>query len=267
MAFLTRHVWVSTTIVCAAACALFALALYPRGVDFESRLAHAAERQRVHDLITQATVSLDHFDVASARKLFEQALTIDDDVYQVHLLLGLADYEDGELDSAYTHFDRACSIWKFSPDAHNSRGVILWLKGERKRAMRDFDKALSMNPDFKRAKLNRGLAWLEWGDRDRARLDFEAVLAYEEAQGGQAALASISLGVLDASDNRYAAAERCFSYVFEFDVPIKQREMALFNRARVYDAMGKADLAQRDRDALKQLEQSSAAAASAAPDA
>lgn len=255
MAFLTRHVWAATSLCTVAACAVFAVLIFPRGVDFESRLAHAAERQRAYDLLTEGMKLHNEGKLDKARVIYDEALAIDDSMYQTHILLGVTEFTESNLDKAFAHFDRACSIWKYSADARNSRGAVRWLQGDRRGAMRDFDQALSINSDFKRARTNRGLARLAMDDRRGAREDFERVMEGEEKLL-RVRLAVLGLGVLNALEGNLTSAEASFSLVADADVPAVHRAIALYNRARVYDALGEPDRAARDRDELKRVEQS-----------
>ncbi len=252
MSFLTRHVWLGTAVTTLAACMLFALFFFPRGIDFEAQLAHAAQRFEGYRLIEKGMAAQAEEDFALARKNYDAALAIDPTIFRAHLVLGQLEIEEGNLESALEHLDESLSMSTDQADAYNSRGVVKWRLGDRRGALRDFNRALEYNNDFDRAQTNRGLARLLTDDRRGAQADFEkSLLAREKLLRVQRAV--VGAGIIHALEGRYDQALDSFSVVA--DVRRPNGAIALYNRAKVYEAIGDADAAQRDRAACAALEQ------------
>jgi Tfp pilus assembly protein PilF len=265
MSFFARHVWLATCVLTAAACSAFALLFYPRGVDFDAQLARAAERYDSYALIGEGMSAQFAGDLRKARKKYESAVELDPTLHRAYAVLGQLELQQGHLEAALANLDTAMSMSEQQADVYNNRGVVKWSLGDRRGAMRDFNRALEHDEDFNRALTNRGLARLIAGDLPGAQADFEKSLAgRENLQLVQSGV--IGLGIVHALEGRYNQALDSFSVVARNPRP--KAAIALYNRAKVYDAMGNAEAARHDREAYEALVQKleSTDGGAAAPD-
>jgi len=266
MALLSRHVWITATVAVVAACAAFGAILYPRNIDFDERLARAAARKEVYDLLWKGTVYQTTKDYDGALAVYEEALAIDDTVYQTHNLIGLVQLKRGDLDAAYEHLNRACNIWQQNADAMNTRGVVKWMKGDRRGARKDFASAVNQRPEYKRVRANLAHANLVLGDRQDARRELEACIEGEDNLFHVQYALSL-LGVLNALEKNYSAADSALALASDPKANAHNRPAALYNRAKVLDAMGETERANRARAEFEQLMKSTEDANAADSDA
>ena len=251
MSFFIRHIWMTTSVCTVAGCVMFALLFYPRGVDYDAQLARASERHRAYVLLDTGILAQQAGDFAAARKNYEAALAIDDKLVRAQLMMGELELVEGNVDASIERFDKALSMWERQADALNSRGVAKWRDGNRRGAIRDFGRAINLDPKFIRARTNRGLARLRQGDWRSAQADFEASIEGEKDLT-RVPRSVMGLGVAHAAAGRIDEAIAAFTVLVDFPGPIAID--ALYNRARSYDAKGDRAAAQRDREAMKRLE-------------
>jgi tetratricopeptide (TPR) repeat protein len=251
MSFITRHIWMATSVCTVTACLLFALLFYPRGIDHEAQLAHAAERHRAYVLLDAGIAAQYAGDLSAARKNYEAALAIDEKLVRAQLMMGELELVEGNVKGAIEHFDTALNRWERQADALNSRGVAKWRDNNRRSAIRDFDRAMALDPNFDRARTNRGLLLLREGDWQRAQQDFEASIKGEE-ELTRVPRSVMGLGVAYALAGLPDQAIDTFSILVDYPGPIALD--ALYNRARAHEAKGDTAAAQRDRETMKRLE-------------
>jgi tetratricopeptide (TPR) repeat protein len=92
-----------------------------------------------------------------------------------HCNLGIALADQGKLDEAIQHFDRALQLNPDDAKALNNLGKVLTTQGKLDEAIQYFDRALQLNPDDAKALNNLGVALAAQGKLD------EAVQHYEQA--------------------------------------------------------------------------------------
>lgn len=249
MSFLTRHVWTVAAAVTAAGCALFAIIFYPRGIDYEAQLAHAAARYDAYVLLDDGITAQTQGDLATAREKYEASLAIDEDLYRAQLMMGELELREGNVEEAIARFDTALALWEHQADALNSRAVAKWRNGDERGALRDLQRALRLNPNFLRAQTNRALIRLAAGDREEAQSELTATIEGIEKLT-RVPRAVMGLGILHALEGRYDEAIDSFSLLV--DLPGRYGRDALYNRAHAYDAMGNTAAAEQDRAAYEQ---------------
>jgi tetratricopeptide (TPR) repeat protein len=251
MSFFTRHVWVGTALLTVAACGIYALVFYPRGVNYNAQLAHAADRFRAYTLLDEGVTAQVKGDLALAREKYDAALAIDPKLYRAQYMKGELELAEGNLDEAIDRFNLSIPGLDSHADVLNSRGVARWRENDKRGALRDLNRALRLTPDFDRARTNRGLIRLLDGDRSAAQEDFTLSVESRE-KAAHAWRAVIGIGILHATEGRYQQALDNFSVAAQ--VEDERGLYGLYNRARVYEAMGDAAAAQRDREAYERLE-------------
>jgi tetratricopeptide (TPR) repeat protein len=89
---------------------------------------------------------------------------------------GVDCYEQGDLDSALVHLNRAINLNPSSAEAYANRGGIYNTKKNLDLALMDLNEAIRLKPDFAPAYANRGLVYYNRKDYERARADWEQTL-------------------------------------------------------------------------------------------
>lgn len=243
MAFIGKHVWLTTASITVIVCALFAVAFYPRGVDFEKRLAHAADRDRAYDTIAVGIDAQWEEDFADARAQYDAAFDIDPTMYRLRFLMGTLDIQEDRLDDALKHLDAACTIDAQPTDALNSRGVVKWRQGDLRGAERDFGRAIDLDPNWVRPRVNRASVRLARGDYRGAMADYQAAVELDTSDPRP----HIGIGIIDAIQGDTQQAEKEFSGVIENSRIQSDILAALYNRARLREARGDSEGAEQDR--------------------
>ena len=90
--------------------------------------------------------------------LWTRALACTSGNYLAHNKLGIALAEQGKLDAAIPHFERALQLDPNALEVHNNLGITLARQGKLEAAIPHFERALQLNPDFAQAGCT--LAWL-----------------------------------------------------------------------------------------------------------
>ena len=84
--------------------------------------------------------------------------------------------ENGNLEQAFSEYNRAIEIDPQYADAYIGRGFVYQDKGELDKALADFDKAIYINPNDGDAFLTRGIYLMKMGENQRAISDLERAL-------------------------------------------------------------------------------------------
>ena len=109
----------------------------------------------------------------SNEKLWTDTLAKNPDCWSGHNNLGEALIQNGQVDEALAHFQKALEIYPNFLEAHSSLGVALLQKGQLDEAIAQFQKALEINPDYADAHYNLGNALLQEGQLDEAVAHFQ----------------------------------------------------------------------------------------------
>jgi protein O-mannosyl-transferase len=108
--------------------------------------------------------------------LWRTTLAQNPDCWMAHNNWGLLLAEQGKLDQAIAHYQRALRLKSDYTDARVSLGVALRAKGRYEEAMAQFVAALKLNPNHLDARNNLGVVLLDLGRSDEALAQFGAVL-------------------------------------------------------------------------------------------
>jgi beta-lactamase regulating signal transducer with metallopeptidase domain/tetratricopeptide (TPR) repeat protein len=93
---------------------------------------------------------------------------------------GLSHLHKGQIDDAFTDFNRAIDVDPGNSEAHFSRGAIYYMQGQIEKAISDYNKAIELNPEFTAAYQNRGCIYYSIDEYDRAISDFDKALALND---------------------------------------------------------------------------------------
>jgi tetratricopeptide (TPR) repeat protein len=106
-------------------------------------------------------------DIATARGLFEQAISMDPTFAPAHaalayvsyaeVIFGYADDPEANIRNGLRTANEALALDSKDPAAHSYLGRILTQVGDHEPAMAEFDAALALNPSFAMAHYGRGL--------------------------------------------------------------------------------------------------------------
>jgi len=140
------------------------------------------------------------------RSLYEHALAVTRNNFQVHNNWGAVLQEMGRFDEALAQHQRALQIRPEFAKAHNNWGLALIALGDREGGMAQYGEALRIKPNYAEAHNNWGNALQTLG-----RLD-EAVVHYREALRIRPDYAKVynNLGVVEAGRGRLADAVESF---------------------------------------------------------
>jgi tetratricopeptide (TPR) repeat protein len=89
---------------------------------------------------------------------FQKALEINPDYEKAHYNLGTAFLQQGRLDEAIMHFQKALEIKPDYVEAHNNLGLAFLQQGRMDEAIAHYQKALEIKPDY--AEIQNNLAWV-----------------------------------------------------------------------------------------------------------
>lgn len=253
MGFLTRHVWIVSGVLAAAACIVFGVVFYPREPSLESKLDAVEGRYHAWELTSQGRELLMKGAPKQALARFEEALRLDNSLAYTNLLAGTVEFSEGDLKDAQAYFSRAAELDPRFEDGFNSRGVARYYAGDIEGAISDFTAALARNPEFLLAYINRGVARLKAGDQDGALKDLNhAIEQVEDPKNAPAAY--VARGIVYAKQRQLDRAEADFSAVVDNAKAPEILSDALYNRAQVRRALGNATGADQDLARARELE-------------
>jgi beta-lactamase regulating signal transducer with metallopeptidase domain/tetratricopeptide (TPR) repeat protein len=96
-----------------------------------------------------------------------------------HISQGLSHLHKGQIDDAFTDFNRAIDIDPGNSEAYFSRGVVYYMQGQIVKAISDYNKAIEISPEFAAAYQNRGCIYYSIDEYDKAISDFDKAIALD----------------------------------------------------------------------------------------
>jgi tetratricopeptide (TPR) repeat protein/tRNA A-37 threonylcarbamoyl transferase component Bud32 len=122
----------------------------------------------------------DKGEVEGAIQAFQAALRLKKDFPDAHSNLGAALAAKGDLDGAIAACKEALRLQKDLPDAHNNLGLALEKKGDLVGAIQEYREALRYKKDYPEAYYNLGNALADQGDLVRAIKEYREALRHKK---------------------------------------------------------------------------------------
>ena len=122
------------------------------------------------------TTLLNQGNLNEAIQHFERALQIKPDSADAFNNLGGALAKQWKLDEAIQYYERALQLKPDDAEAHNNLGVALADQGKLNEAIQHYERALQLDPDYTEAHNNLGIALADQGKLDEAIQHYERVL-------------------------------------------------------------------------------------------
>ncbi len=110
--------------------------------------------------------------------LWTHTLACTSDNFVGHTILGTAFLQQGKINEAISHFQKALQINPDYADAHYNLGNALLQKGDVDEAIAQYQRALQIHPDYVEASYNLGNALLQKGDAEAAVAQYQRVLQF-----------------------------------------------------------------------------------------
>ncbi|MEG4105766.1 TerD family protein [Microcoleus sp. S13_C5] len=143
------------------------------------RANHAVISQRVAitqkaaNFSNQGSLKVLNGDVPGAIANFTQALTLNPNIPQAYLGLGIATSKQGNKQQAIYNYDRALQFNPNLAEAYFGRGQVYYELGNKQKAIGDYEQAIRVNPDYGLAYLERGAIRCMLGTKSQAVADFQ----------------------------------------------------------------------------------------------
>jgi len=107
---------------------------------------------------------------------FNSALNVEPNAPEMHMNLGRAYKDIGQLPKALRSLDRAVSLRPQYPEALNERGIVLMAMGRVDKAVESYETALKFKPNFVQALYNKGNALAALKRREEALACYDAIM-------------------------------------------------------------------------------------------
>jgi tetratricopeptide (TPR) repeat protein len=182
----------------------------------EETLWQTTLRQNPNSWLAQAslgTAASENGQLDEAIAHYQKALAINPNFAKVHYNLGVCFFQLGRMDEAIAQYKKEIEI---SPDhamAHNNLGLALARKGEVDEAIAEYQKALAIEPDMGAAHDNLGAALLKKGKVDEAIAHLQKAVQIEPRFVGE----QNSLGIAFAKKGQLTEAIAHFQKAVEGD--------------------------------------------------
>lgn len=182
------------------------------------------------DALRRGTEALRAGDPRQAAVLLEQARRAFPRDAEVHVLLGRAYAEAGDLDAALAAYDEAIQLNDQRPDAWRGRADALADYGRFEEAARAYDRVLALDGSDTESLLALGRVRYAAGNTREAVAALHAVLRRDDKK--HAAAASATLAEIEAAQQNFQAAEQRLLDALALDPDLAGAHLRL---ARLYD--------------------------------
>jgi tetratricopeptide (TPR) repeat protein len=173
--------------------------------------------------------------------LFNHALQVTKDNYLAHNNLAAVLLDEGKIDDALDHCNKAILIKPDYAYAYGNRGLIYAKLGQYQLAIEEYNKAIRLKPDYEYAYSNRGNAFVKFGQFQSAIDDFNEAIRLNPDY----AKAYYNRGTAYAKFNRHQLA------IEDYNEAIRLKPdyaLTYNNRGASYTALGQYQLAIEDYD-------------------
>jgi tetratricopeptide (TPR) repeat protein len=176
-------------------------------------------------------------------KSFDLQFRLRDEIsYLTLFVLGMVDYEEGNLESAIERFSRALVHAQDPVSAvdqhhiHFFRGKAYQSQGKYEQAIADYTKAIELDPEYTYAYISRGIAYADQEDYDQAIADYNQSIELDP----KLAFAYNNRGAIYHEQGNYEEAIAEYSKAIELD---PRFAVTYSNRANLYYIQGDYDQA------------------------
>ena len=104
----------------------------------------------------------------NSSELSNHALHTTKDNHIAHNILGSALLDEGKIEEAINHYNKAIRLKPYYADAYYNRGNAYTKLGQYQRAIEDYNEAISLKPDYANAYSNRGITYAALSQYQRA---------------------------------------------------------------------------------------------------
>ena len=108
--------------------------------------------------------------------LWTHVLQVNPENHVAHSNLGLVLAENGQIESAITHFEKALQIQPLYADAYNNMGTALSRTGHTREAIAQYQKAIALEAEHPQVQNNLGIALAQNGQVDEALPHFRKAI-------------------------------------------------------------------------------------------
>ncbi|MEG4396413.1 TerD family protein [Microcoleus sp. BROC3] len=129
--------------------------------------------QKAANFSNQGSLKVQKGDVPGAIANFTQALTLNPNIPQAYLGLGIATSKQGNKQQAIYNYDRALQFNPNLAEAYFGRGQAYYELGNKQKAIGDYEQAIRVNPNYGLAYLERGAIRCMLGTKSPAVADFQ----------------------------------------------------------------------------------------------
>ncbi|MDP8934282.1 MAG: TerD family protein [Cyanobacteriota bacterium] len=129
--------------------------------------------QKAANFSNQGSLKVQKGDVPGAIANFTQALTLNPNIPQAYLGLGIATAKQGNKLQAIYNYDRALQFNPNLAEAYFGRGQAYYELGNKQKAIGDYEQAIRVNPNYGLAYLERGAIRCMLGTKSPAVADFQ----------------------------------------------------------------------------------------------
>lgn len=139
----------------------------------------APNEAEIREILGRAKIQIADEDLAAANELIREALALNSEHWEAHMLLGVVAAKRGDHGEALQHYAKAEAARPRDPKLAQSRAISLLRLGRTDEAHNLFSRALEWDPSFAEAYLKRGLIEAERDNFQRAVEDFTRYIDLE----------------------------------------------------------------------------------------
>ena len=191
----------------------------------------AAAPRHVGAMLLLGTLAQESGRLDEARRLLEQALTLDDRMPELQYGLAAVLQAQGDAAAAVRHYRQAVALLPAYPEAHNNLAILLQQAGEIEAARGHYAEALRHRPGYAEAHNNLGTALEAAGRVVEAMAAYRAALKLDPRYRQ----AVLNLGQLQEARGDWSAAAALYGDALEHDPASVE---LLLHRARALQNIG-----------------------------
>ncbi len=187
-------------------------------------------------------VALACYDLESAMQALDEIISIDPEEKLAYLNRGHIFAEMEEQTRAITDYTKAIEIDPTCVEAYSGRGQVYSNLKQYREAVDDFSKAITIAPDYQSAYRRRGDSYFKLGLLEKTFDDYKMALELNPNDG----LVYYSRATAHYSADQFQCAVDDYTSAIALNLGSELTKSCYSRRAKVYNKMGKPDLAKQD---------------------